>query len=992
MKILAGISVLILISLGTWGYINKDTILKETSLNKTETPIVSITTTETLPNNNNTEESIDISVSTSTNTIDTYNWEKNLSNSVNKGKAELPTPILGGSTSITTTDKNTGETKTTVSTTATKPKISTPLKIVWDTIIGDKDKATTISSTPKSRTLDLGVGSSPLFHAPILGGGGSGSAPSTPATPVVARALNADCVMAGEDWWDTEIVSLAGTIKPADCSIVSNNPPPIFFPSISVIPWNINYTPWYGSAEEYTLTLTYPTGEVHTYNTDRNYYLLPSTLPVGGPYVWTVTASTTNTLSHVSVNRTSNPRRFYISSDSLDFVVPSMDTVVSNILAVSHPRSFHSGSEWDAIIASVQPGGSRRTDFNNLKTQVDTYDMTKVPPLADGTSIGAELLRIRIMEQLTSSTTYRDRIISLTNDIVTNWDATSGPTSFGVNDLNSTSFNTSLAKIYDLYYNQFSPSERVALLNSIKVRQTELYDSLTYQSSKQRYRPDSHGSELIGKAILVGLLTLGDIPEAETWVRELLPLYLSYFSPWGGEDGGFNQLGSYFDWDISSHGESMENIKDITGINTSNIASLRNFGYLKLYATPPGQVFNVFGDSHASGMSATQYPTRAQLRGHVLTYPPFYSYDGPGYLDSFQSNPIYKWMFVNYIEPTFSTNNRPNHILRKVDNTTPVAPSSLPTSALFPSIGFVGMHSSLTDVMRTSVYFKSSPLGNWSHAHADQNAFLVFSRGKPLAIESGFYGYFGEDWNTSHHVNWNKQTVANNAITIDNGVGQAGLCGGSAAGNRVAVGKITQFEVSGNNTYTTGDATEAYRTVGDCGLPDKWGKMFSKAIRSLVYLKDKDVVLVFDNLEASTSTHQWEWNIHSVDKMTINPDNSLIIDNEGIKLCVQVVGSNPLSLVQSNKFDPDQISASLLSDTATDTNAFDPVLGGVSEFEQWHARYYTPSVYQTSFAAVLKINCDTNTTNVGLTQIDSHTWRAVVDGQTITFDGTQIVR
>jgi hypothetical protein len=224
------------------------------------------------------------------------------------------------------------------------------------------------------------------------------------------------------------------------------------------------------------------------------------------------------------------------------------------------------------------------------------------------------------------------------------------------------------------------------------------------------------------------------------------------------------------------------------------------------------------------------------------------------------------------------------------------------------------------------------------------------------------------------------------------GVGQAGLCGGSAAGNRVAVGKITQFEVSGNNTYTTGDATEAYRTVGDCGLPDKWGKMFSKAIRSLVYLKDKDVVLVFDNLEASTSTHQWEWNIHSVDKMTINPDNSLIIDNEGIKLCVQVVGSNPLSLVQSNKFNPDQISASLLSDTATDTNAFDPVLGGVSEFEQWHARYYTPSVYQTSFAAVLKINCDTNTTNVGLTQIDSHTWRAVVDGQTITFDGTQIVR
>ena len=1000
MKILAGISVLLLISLGTWGYINRDTILKETGLSKTETPIVGTTTTETLPNNNNTEESIDISVSTTSNTIDTYNWEKNLSNTVNKGKAELPTPILGGGET-----PKTEETKTTVSTTATKPKVSTPLKIVWDTIIGDKDKATTISSTPKSRILDLGGGSSPLFHAPILGGGGSGSAPSTPATPVVSRALNADCVGVSPDWMSKEGEAWDRvTVFPEDCIISGNNPPAFYWAAITTLPERVGGSGWYSSAEEYTFTLTYPTGEIHTYNTNRNYFSLPAMLPTGGPYAWTITASTTDTNHHVSVNRVSNPRHFYIASDADPLLIPSMDTLIGDITSKPRPWSRVSNSKWTQIMDTFAVGGSRRSRYLTFLSNAST---TKAIPIPADDSVGSIPYATTIRGVASMNARYLE-ILMTAYDVsgdesyfnklhdwvlaVTTWDYVSGNTSMSKNDLDTQMLTMMEAIIYDRYKDKFTIGEQVQLKTNIMNRLAIQFawEAAPGDRNNLRYAPESHHTESSAKIVVSSLLMLGEDPLAETYVRELFPLFVNILHPFGGEDGGHNQGGAYSDWDMSLYSQQLPFIKNITGVDLSQKTGFKNFGYFKIYTSPAGQAWSVFGDAHNSNIGpSASILTHDQMSGKspASVFP--WGYLGVLYHDLYPTNAVYNWYRSTL--GAVDDFNYPSRLVAPINTADSFTPGiSFPTSALFPSVGTVGMHSSLTDLMRTSVYFRSSPQGSYSHAHADANTFVIFSRKMPLAIESGFYDIWGEDYSTTHHIFWDRQTVSKNGITYDNGIGQHSPCY-SYGGNRMSSGKITQFEVSGNNTYTTGDASTAYRDPTNCN-PDTAFVTLSKAIRSLVYFKDKDVVLVFDNLEASTSTHQWEWNIHSVDKMTINPDNSLVIDNEGIKLCVQVVGSNPLSLVQSNKFDPDQISASLLADAATDTNAFDPVLGGVTEFAQWHARYYTPSVYQTSFAAVLKINCDTNTTNVGLTQIDSHTWRAVVDGQTITFDGTQIVR
>src|SRR6185295_8461250 len=158
-------------------------------------------------------------------------------------------------------------------------------------------------------------------------------------------------------------------------------------------------------------------------------------------------------------------------------------------------------------------------------------------------------------------------------------------------------------------------------------------------------------------------------------------------------------------------------------------------------------------------------------------------------------------------------------------------PAGTPNAMLFPSIGWAGLHSSLEDPARVSIYFKSSPYGSFNHSHADQNGFVVNAAGRPLAIASGYFdGYGSAHWN-----GWYKQTLAHNAITYDGGKGQ----GVFEHGGGLSPGTITAFENTAAYAVVSGDATQAY------------GGALSLARRSLVYLRP-NLLLVYDRLASAT--------------------------------------------------------------------------------------------------------------------------------------------
>ncbi len=152
------------------------------------------------------------------------------------------------------------------------------------------------------------------------------------------------------------------------------------------------------------------------------------------------------------------------------------------------------------------------------------------------------------------------------------------------------------------------------------------------------------------------------------------------------------------------------------------------------------------------------------------------------------------------------------------------------------------MHSDLSYLPRTSVYFKSSPppFGAYGHQSADHNAFVISAGGERLAIESGYYGTY-DGYNTNHWQWWVKRTKSKNAITFDGGKGQVAF---EHQPNPYQItnaryGSITQQQSTADYDIVTGDATDAYAGA------------LTKAVRSLVYLRP-GTILLYDNLSSGT--------------------------------------------------------------------------------------------------------------------------------------------
>ncbi|HEY1043350.1 MAG TPA: heparinase II/III family protein, partial [Telluria sp.] len=190
-----------------------------------------------------------------------------------------------------------------------------------------------------------------------------------------------------------------------------------------------------------------------------------------------------------------------------------------------------------------------------------------------------------------------------------------------------------------------------------------------------------------------------------------------------------------------------------------------------------------------------------------------------------------------------------------------------PNAALYPSIGWVAMHSNMQDPNRTSLYFKSSPYGAYNHSHGDQNSIILNSGNRPLLIEAGYMDYYGSPL----FHDWYRTTKAHNAVTFDNGIGQM------ITGNTVNLsrnGKITSFSTSPQLDYVEGDATAAY------------GGTLTSAVRKVWYLRPLDAAIVQDKVSAPIA-RAWEWNLHAAAPINKAADGSVSIVNVDRSVCVR---------------------------------------------------------------------------------------------------------
>ncbi|MFP3904884.1 MAG: heparinase II/III family protein, partial [Armatimonadota bacterium] len=358
---------------------------------------------------------------------------------------------------------------------------------------------------------------------------------------------------------------------------------------------------------------------------------------------------------------------------------------------------------------------------------------------------------------------------------------------------------------------------------------------------------------------LLGIISIGlahDYTPADDWFKFVSGTYIAQYPPWGGEEGGWCQGVGYWKWSVRYSAMFFDALSSATGVDMFDKAFCRNNGWYKIYMHPPWCDRHHFGDGNQGAPGGTD-------RNNLMLYATRYD------------NPYYKW----YADQIPGGQQTDAFAYWWYDYDLPSKPPvDVPQSRYQPDIGWVGMHSDLSDPDEIMLMFKSSWYGSFNHSHADQNHFVVYGYGEPLLIDSGYYDWYGSD----HDRNWTRQTKAHNSILV-NGEGQPIF-------DITAKGDIMDYFEGPTGCYTAGDATPAYK-----------GKL-ANFLRRVVYLRP-DVFLVVDDLAADERSN-WTWCCHALSEMELDEADRRVTITEGdAHLDIAFASPQKLSMTQDNDWD-----------------------------------------------------------------------------------------
>jgi hypothetical protein len=728
-----------------------------------------------------------------------------------------------------------------------------------------------------------------------------------------AEGQSAACTdQAIPDWMlSVPLSNSSAPVRPADCASVEQTPPDFSWPD-------------HGPGSRYELKLSYPDGTARSATTERNWINWNEALPPG-EYRWRV-----RLLPKTGEGVDSRARRFAVSAGATPFVVPEWTALLARASAT--PRARALPRDRGRFLASLATGPREGLALllseadGKLSAPVQDEPTSSTPKgwVADGISTKTKnecqrTLNAALAWIATKQERYYANALRRAENLAS-WNPR-GVTSHANAHEASREIAWTLTLAYDWLSPRLDAGQKRLLLAALKIRIGDMYNDLIGSRARVAIHPyDSQGNVTLTYLAAIAAVLAGDVPEAQGWLRDVLPLALHWTSPWGGEDGGFGNGTGYA---TMVNGDSLVAwyvLRWAVGVDLSQKAWVRNYARYLAYFLPPGTPAGVFGD------------------GAETTLTEAWARYGKGYT-RFAPSPLGRWWASQFRgeDPA-----RLELLLAPPADSSPAPfPAGTPNSALFPSIGWAAMHSSLQDLARVSVYFKSSPYGSYNHSHADQNSFVINAGGKRLAIDSGYY----DGYKTPHWWQWYKQTRAHNAITYDGGQGQVVF----EENGKLGSGAITRFEHQSGYDIVTGDATPAY------------GGALKEARRSMVYLPP-NLILVYDRL-ASDVPRQWEWNIHALNAMSVISDQKISIAN-GQRLCVDML-AGPVAVFKQN-------------------NRFSAAPQGRSMPEQWHGAFVSKErSASTEFVALMRVGCTTEPVTVTRS---SQGWSLKLAGKTVTLE------
>lgn len=392
-----------------------------------------------------------------------------------------------------------------------------------------------------------------------------------------------------------------------------------------------------------------------------------------------------------------------------------------------------------------------------------------------------------------------------------------------------------MAYAYDALYQDLTEAERASARTAIAERCRALYRYLNPFEND----PNNNHPWFQTTALGIGALAIWEeVPEARAWAEFAVRIYVGRYLCLGGLDGEWHEGSDYWTYGLGFVFDFCDAVKLVAGLDLYQHPWLKRTARFKLYVAPPDGPGLSFGDTHNK-------PPGGEDAAQMFR------------LASANRDEYAQWYALRALES--SDPQRPGLLLRLFlwwDPGLPArAPSDLPLAAVFREAGWALLHTTLEH--QRGIHFALHS-GHFygvggGHSHADQNTFLLFAGGEPLAIDSGCYDYYG----SPHFNEWYIKTPAHNTILVD-GEGQAVQIAG-------AHGRIAEFLPLGSVDYIRADASN----------PVVYQGRVKRFDRHVIFLRRLGLFVIIDEVETPRPS-RLDWLLHTIAAPQIRREGDLV--------------------------------------------------------------------------------------------------------------------
>jgi len=381
------------------------------------------------------------------------------------------------------------------------------------------------------------------------------------------------------------------------------------------------------------------------------------------------------------------------------------------------------------------------------------------------------------------------------------WDPAGGSAArYG--DLQAAALLQGMLWCYDGCVATLSPADAATIQATLKTRIEQFAEHL----SPFRMNPaQNHPWRQTTAVAEAALVTMGLYPEAEVWLDTACHAFAYRILPSMGFDGENQEGISYWSYGVNMLADFADLMRFMADVDLYDHPWLVRTCRFPLYTTPPNGYSISFADNSPEG--------NASIRGP-------YGQELVGLLGERVRDPYALW-YADRAVPGLAA--RP--------------PADLAQSVYYPHIGYALFNTCLSEGLENvAVGLRCGPFYA-GHQHDDNNAFVIHAYGDKLAIDGGYYDWYG----SPHFKAYSLRTLAHNTLLVD------GQCQVRETGGRIAA----YFDSPGLGW-----------TVGDASDPAIYAGRLRRFDRRLLFLKP-GIVVVHDLVEAAAAPTRLDWLLHA---------------------------------------------------------------------------------------------------------------------------------